>query len=43
MSEMVDPQTRKWLKLSGAETADWQLNSKRETADSGNYLREAKI
>ena len=30
-------QTRRWLKFSDAETADWRLYSMRQTADSGDW------
>ena len=35
------PQTRRWLKPSDAETADLRLYSTLQTADSGDYWREA--
>ena len=34
-------QTKRWLKLSDAETAYWQLNSSWQKGDSGDYWREA--
>ena len=43
-TEMVgidQPQSKRWLKFSEAERVDWRLYSTRQTADSGDYWREA--
>ena len=38
----IDQQrTRIWFKLSYAETPHWQLSSRRQTPDSGDYWWEA--